>query len=389
MDNAKRDIVLFLGAGFSWEAGLPTMVGFGDESRQELENLRHLDRNIRPTLVHAGEVFEHFQQFCMGAENIVSVNVDNMEELFCVAEAMHEANVLTVDLDNKSYSVDELLKQIRLWLWKIYHQCPPLNLKPKREIRRDGYEYLVALLGGNNLASRLTVLTTNYDLLLEYFCWEGNVRCAYPFEEGIAVPVSVLGEGKTDSYVSCECGSEQALLCKLHGSINFFHTNNGLGVAGDIASPGQAIGKSTAPSSPRPFIFMVDAFWGLQQQYGSDLTPAIIPPTYAKLQKDEWLRATWASAFDALQNARLIVFIGYSMPETDGFLKAMIRGAMAKRKGHLPPPHIVVVDPCPNVHKRYAELFSGMNVVSLKCGFTEALHTIGGLCNVLATYGSH
>ncbi len=387
MSDSKRDIVLFLGAGFSYEAGLPTMANFGDESREELKNLQDLDRNIRSVLVNAGEAFERFQKFCMRAGNVVSVNTDNMEELFCIAEAIHQAKVQTIDLEGVSYSVDELLNQIRLWLWKIYHQCPPLNDKPKRPIERKGYEDLVAVLRDNSLSSRLTVLTTNYDLLLEYFFWEGKIHCAYPFDGVKAESLSVLGKDKFDSYVSCGCDSKQVLLCKLHGSINFFQKSNWFGVANEVAGHGQNVGKSTCPSSPRPSIFMVDALWGLQQQFGKGITPAIIPPTYAKLQGDEWLRMTWASAFDAIENAKLILFIGYSMPETDGFMKAMVRGAMAKRKKDIPPPRIVVVDPSTNVHMTYTKLFSGLKIDSLECGFTDALYAKEGLCDILSTYG--
>ena len=73
--------------------------------------------------------------------------------------------------------------------------------------------------------------------------------------------------------------------------------------------------------------------------------PAIIPPTYAKLQRQPWLRRTWNRAFRAIKEAKLLIFIGYSMPESDGFMRAMIQGALAARSDPDPGPEVFVVNP--------------------------------------------
>ena len=71
------------------------------------------------------------------------------------------------------------------------------------------------------------------------------------------------------------------------------------------------------------------------------MTPQIIPPTYAKLEAFKWLKCIWNNAFEALRSAKKIVFIGYSMPESDGHMRAMIQAAMAQRTaGDSPGVHV-------------------------------------------------
>ena len=66
--SGPRNLVLFIGAGFSADAKLPVMAKFGEESKRELKNLReHLpggrrgSRDMAPELVAAGETHEGFR----------------------------------------------------------------------------------------------------------------------------------------------------------------------------------------------------------------------------------------------------------------------------------------------------------------------------------------
>ena len=112
----------------------------------------------------------------------------------------------------------------------------------------------------------------------------------------------------------------------------------------DIAKEKTYVGDSYV-ATDRPAMLPVDALWQLRQNYPDiDIVPAIVPPTYSKLKGYEWLRKIWNAAYESLKNADLVIFIGYSMPDSDGFMCALIQSAMAARdprKGL----EICVIDP--------------------------------------------
>ncbi len=352
-----RDIVLFIGAGFSYHAGLPTMAQFGEVSRRELSILnRHGDRLALGRVREAGDTFDRFQKYCKRADGTVATDADNMESVFCIAESLQESGVPDVDIDGNRFNTHVLLRQIHLWLWHIYNRCQPVDTPAQGEPYKEFMELL------RPKAPQLSVLTTNYDIIFEYFAWQAKMHCWYPFSR--LTPQRDLQilqcANSSDSFVGLASMPENPMVCKLHGGTNLFEvTQDGrdfLGVASTVVSAGSSIGKSTAQSD-RPAVLLFDSLWSLTSQY-QDLSPAIIPPTYAKLKKRDWLQAIWAAAFEALRNAKVLVFIGYSLPNSDGFMRAMIRGALAIRT-QTEALRVFVVDPDPHGQAlaRYKELF--------------------------------
>ena len=141
-----------------------------------------------------------------------------MEEVFCVAEVLRQSKILNITLGSKTVTLDDLVLKIKLWLWKIYQQCPPLNILRQSEIDIDGYKGIVSFIKKNNLESRVTAITTNYDLIFEYFLWECGIRCCYP----ISGAASFAAGSRTESFISQSENDEGIFICKLHGSVNYF-----------------------------------------------------------------------------------------------------------------------------------------------------------------------
>lgn len=116
----QRDIVLFLGAGFSFDAGLPVMSAFGRHSRDDYDGLaNHASKNERHAakmLVEAADIFYAFQDVCRRSPTVTSEDVENLETVFCIAEAMNEARLSTIPLKGKNYPLDQVIEKIRLWL---------------------------------------------------------------------------------------------------------------------------------------------------------------------------------------------------------------------------------------------------------------------------------
>jgi len=358
----ERDIVLFLGAGFSRDAGLPLMKDFGEESEIEYTGLRkHLDpnqyRHAAPLLIEAAEVFKSFQKFCRKACTLSDEEINNLEVIYCIAESMYESGrkhiYLNENFKDQPFSSKELIKSIQLWLWKVYQQYPILNRE--RETNSEPYNRFFKVIKELEIVDQITVITTNYDNIYEYMSWEKNMPCVYPL---ITHNNFQAGHGsKPYIFLKEEDHPDKTVVCKLHGSINYFINSNspdGLYIACDLGDE-KLIGKSGVWKD-QPAIFAVDAIWNIRKKYGENYTPAIVPPTYAKLTGQEWLKEIWKKALDALSKAKKIIFIGYSMPDSDGFIHALIHSAMALRGSKLKP-SVSVVDPCLCIHGRYKKLF--------------------------------
>ena len=79
------------------------------------------------------------------------------------------------------------------------------------------------------------------------------------------------------------------------------------------------------------------------------LVPYIIPPSFSKsaLYDHEIIRAHWRASAHALENAAMLVVMGYSLPSADSSIRQMLR-LHAPRK-------ITVVDTDPSVAERFRE----------------------------------
>lgn len=378
----ERRIVLLLGAGFSARTRLPLMTGFGQRSRERLALVR---RDVQSKVGHvlagarrieaAGYSFAAFQDYCRRAKEIVAVDADNMEHVFSIAEAMRESGTNYRD-DFGVECTQDLIERISLWLWYVYQALPAVL--EEEEGAFLPYHNIVEALGPH--ASHTAVLTTNYDLAFEYAATRGNrsVSIRYPWRSS---EVEHLPLATSSTFLAPDC-ADACVVCHLHGATNFFHArprsrtgssdhqgaawgrgqqvdeNMGLSIATERTVKGCSYGGYLIHDSYRHRLGMpvtlcsysIADFWECHR----DLVPALVPPTYAKLDDANWLRRTWQFAVDALRTARLIVVVGYGMPDSDGFMRAMIQTAMAQRDpgSRL---KVLVVDPSPIVLSRYAD----------------------------------
>ena len=359
---ANRDIVIFIGAGFSHGAHLPLMSEFGHKAKKDRDGLtEHASapmssrrfRYAAPMLLDAARTFERFQKFLMGTVTLMNSDVNDLETVFCIAEALSESDQRTINIDGQPYSLDQVISDIQMWLWKVYQQLPILNSSKHEDSKQ--YALFFELLKENNIVQRTTVLSTNYDLVYEYFSWKHGLPCAYPISWDKQF---VAGHGSEPYIYQGDSRHEKTILCKLHGSVNYFENHNvndeKLYVACDLGNE-IPIGNSGVWRG-KPALFAVDAIWNIRKKYGNGFTPAIIPPSYAKLGRRPWLRAIWNAALEALKNAKAIIFIGYSFPYSDGFMRALLHGAMSQRMRNLPL-EVYVVDKSDKTLCRYEELF--------------------------------
>jgi len=380
-NTKKRDIVLFLGAGFSHDAGLPAMSEFGHASQQDYDGLSkpRQPREAAPMLIEAADVFMRFQQFCKASPTLRDSDVENLETVFCIAEAMQESGIENVSLNGQVYSSMVLINEIQVWLWKVYQQCPLLNKERRNETNPETYRRFFNVLKEANAGCNLTVITTNYDLIYEYLSWKNGIEFLYPLDNA-----KTLNAGNDCKPYFCLGERDhlcKTVICKLHGSVNYFYDSSEdnkdfLFVSNDLFLKEPICGITF--KDKRPAIFAVNAICNIHKKYGRGFMPATIPPTYAKLTQQSWLRTIWHEALDALSKAKKIIFIGYSMPDSDGFMQALMHSALAIRasRPNFVPPQVFVIDKSQKTHQRYQRLFHEIYKPLLPSPFSEATKSV-------------
>lgn len=330
----------------------------------------HPDHRFAAKSLHeAGLQYEAFREACLRTGTLSHSDWDNVERVFGIAEALHQAGVEEVQLAGKCVTPTSLLESIKLWIWKTYQQLPIKRGEKERDPRnlpvdREAYQLLFRHLEGFGLLGSSAILTTNYDIVVEYAAFLNETPCYYP---QTWEPQRV--SNGSQPFVHDTADEESPVLCKLHGSVNFFEPSGGgvLRVSVELGD-GSDIGASPGASfKNEPAIAAMDAIWVAQQQ-DQRLAPAIIPPSFSKLHGSSWLQETWRAARDALATASDVVFVGYSMPPSDAYMEALLLSAQMFRNSRHHQ-RVTVVDP--NPPSAFSRLYPEVCMISE--GFSRAI----------------
>lgn len=192
-------------------------------------------------------------------------------------------------------------------------------------------------------ASHLAAITTNYDILIERGLRHRRMTRVFGpgcYYGGIPKPQLLRGTQLPWAYQGNYIELEGAIpVYKLHGSLNWSRTGDGLELFQDL----------------RP------AFRG-----GGDA--AIIPPVPEK-EIPAWLRPVWSSAEEELARAAVWIVCGYSLPSYDLAIAELLRRAATA--GNLR--RILVLDPhASDVCCRYSAIVQNVQVVALE-GLPEGI----------------
>ncbi|MHC4648844.1 MAG: hypothetical protein ACYTBJ_25585 [Planctomycetota bacterium] len=307
-------IVLFLGAGFSRAYGLPVMRDFFGHAKKG------------PYLEDDDKAFlEDYQRKTYGAANMFRPEYANLEDVlsFCLA------------LENfaGSYPEDTSADYKRLCkiLYEVYrhvqdHTLAYWNLPTKQLGRflqiskKDEYS--------------LTIVTTNYDIIVEYLFCRLNMRCHLPNEwPDVREPAAPFPK-----YMYAHGAGEGPLLCKLHGSLNWFSDGpEKLKVEGGMCDCEVDTGTDEPKRVLVPAVATVD--------YSLRDVPLIVPPTLFKLQVDPRFQRIWEAAGGALKEADKVMVIGFSFPPSDIYIRYWLAANLADNMNL---ERIAVVDPRAN-----------------------------------------
>ncbi len=282
--------VILLGAGASAAAGCPLARGFIDKARDLLAG-RYLEDDERENIEFIVDRYNEFWRRLRYTEE----DLENIENLLALADLEQFVEPANSDLHVR----------IRTFIETVLSRTGKLpNPSSYRWLDRSNQNPEAPYLGLVEFAARLpgqvTMITLNYDCLLEYTCHCTGVSFAYPSPGGVDSP-------------------EKLQIIKLHGSLNW----------GQCSTPGCGLGTKTVVC-PLEFVTSgSDTGWVRRvkpkcAECGQLLDPMIIPPIGFKNLSSDHLKATWQAAYRHLSQAESLMALGYSLPPSDGHVRNLL-----------------------------------------------------------------
>jgi hypothetical protein len=334
--------VLFLGAGFSRAWGLPVM----QEFFQHAKNSEYLGDNDKDFL-------RKLQRKARQGVSMLQIGNDNLEEVLSFSLASRNFNS---GYPNQGDSEYDRLCHI---LQEVYRR-----IDLKKWFESDGLLDNLKRLFGTGVnrhltTNELTIITTNYDVMIEFMLSKFGWHCYLPGEWSVV-------EGKKHPVADKMCSSNksQPLLCKLHGSLNWcldpddqtkFLVENSILYTDYLDDMRKHKGVYLPEVSFR--------------NYEPIRTPLIVPPTLFKMQTIPTFREIWNVAGKALEEAEKLVFIGFSFQESDTYIQYFLAANLYENIDLRP---IEIVDP------KADEIYERLKKGKLGIHFRDLLKPING-----------
>lgn len=202
----------------------------------------------------------------------------------------------------------------------------------------------------NNAVS--AVITTNYDLIVDKpLQTDRQIRNLSQYQFGYPIRDLFWNEGdpKPQERIEWRRDDNSIPIYKLHGCTNWAYCNYCKEL--DLAATQDDL----------------LALWPLQDQTNrrrcaaceSPYEPILVPPVPNKgVMNNPVLAQVWQKAEKALEAARFVIFVGYSLPSADPLVAEMLataRHRSAKVNGERWA--FCVIDPCCSAHARYRSVF--------------------------------
>lgn len=290
----QRECVYVIGAGFSAGLGYPLTSDLLFRLWEKIDD-HDLKENLENVIRfhHPGFRPEKFSSF-PNVEQLLSEMLVN-DQLF---DASRQYNGRFTRADLQKHQRNLLLK-IAGWFHEIseakHPDAPQIAwLKQFRTRVRN---------------ENAAIISFNWDLELDRLLLEGNLDGA--------------------SYGFSDRASNQPILLKPHGSLNWFEEEHGKYLKDSrrvqiFSSKGKdavhAFLEDRAPISKR----------------GRTYTPLIVPPVYLKNFEKPIFRTLWLNCTSVLSTAKKVFFLGYSMPSADLHAQFIMRcGFHNQKEGEL------------------------------------------------------
>jgi hypothetical protein len=298
------NVVLFLGAGFSRAYGLPVMREFFDHVR----NAAYLEPEDKT-------VFDEYRRKTNNSVNMFEPDYDNLEDVlsFCLA-AENFAGAYPEEMSEDYQRLCTILQQVyrrlggdNLAYWKL----DPAPLRRLLALEESGVPE----------SCSYTFITTNYDIILEYLLQRLGLACSLPCKWQAIEPVN---NRATSMYQNA---GSAPLLCKLHGSINWFSSPED---TTELLIEDQIVRGEAWINQEDDWPKSVEYPKVASPEYSPPHVPLIIPPTLFKLRIDRRFQRMWDAAGKALNEADKVIFIGFSFPPSDTYIRYFLTANLAQ-----------------------------------------------------------
>ena len=237
-----------------------------------------------------------------------------------VYEALNKERV-TVNLEDIFTSFDKSISERSFYHGHSFKQMEELRFSIVclfvyyfsiciRDHKYDNQEYIsfFKLLKKFRTKEPTTIITTNWDTLIEEYCKHLSISYDYCLNSAFYMPNKSKHD---DNY--------RIALLKLHGSINWLRC---LSCGGLSIYPGVTAANALFNDLEK----IACKVCGNKADIDSAaLQPEIITPTMVKAFSSQLYSNLWGTASRALQTATEVVFIGYSLPVADFELKYMLQ----------------------------------------------------------------
>ncbi len=292
-----KRVVYFLGAGFSAPLGIPVMANFLEKARDQFEN--------------EGDKFKHFGPFLASldkthvARTYYTTDVFNIEDILSILDMKG-----LLDSESEGEDFRRLISDV------VEHNTPPMKKDPSAHQwssllfwDRPWTEYgpfVTALLG--------------YEFVKESLDEVHPTRDAYRCRETQSNDVS---------YSVVTLNYDLVLETVATALKKAYHVNRSFALS--------------AEERGTPLVKL----------HGSIGSPELVPPLWSKTLDVPGLRQAWRRAYHLLKAAHDIRIIGYSLPETDAYVRYLLRAA-ATETPNLKRIHVLCRDDREkSVQKRY------------------------------------
>ena len=330
--------VFILGAGASCEYGLPLISNFLERSKELYDSTK---------VTEYKENYKRVFQAIGNLQNVNSksfINIYNIEEVLSAFEMGRMINKLPGI--SKKEEIEQIVLSTKRLIYETLDKSTALRI-PSRSDPLDaciGHKRLVESIDRQNRENidACSVITFNYDLLLDYALYKQKLKVNYCLNE--------INEDK----------ASQVKLMKLHGSLNWFmqadEKNDVVPLYLDDIFEDT---KYWLNSGGEDKIFFIDPIkWlsGKNNEYnGKSIIPEpiLIPPTFNKMEYNKRIINVWRQASLELTKAENILICGYSHPETDNFFKYLFALGIS---GESIIKRFIVYDPDQELEKKYRNI---------------------------------
>ena len=329
------DIVFILGAGASRMAGGPLMSDFLSSSDDLLRAGRVDDKR---------EDFERVSK-AIGKLRYVhsksNLNTANIEDVF---SAFEMAKIIEKFSEFNLEEIDKLISSTKRVIAKTLESKIEFPTNGETVLSPKPYDELLALIRflREEASPRHSValITFNYDIALDYAIYKNGCEASYFLEDLVAIDITIP-------------------FFKLHGSLNWTicpGCDRIVLLSFDEYQNFRDIRTYKKPEKEHLPISMALAKFRHCENHQVNPDPVLIPPTWNKIyhqQHFKQLSLVWKQAAIELSEAQHLFVIGYSLPETDGFFRALYSlGTESDRSLR----RFWVFDPDETVEKRFRKL---------------------------------